>query len=136
MRELTPEEREAALSSGVPFAEGGPFDGPHRVVRDEALITAVERIVAAREAAAAEQARAEVVAVLADLPTALSTKRQQRGASMRDVAAATGLLVSTVHKAEHGGDVRLSTAIPLLRWIADDAFAARSRAALATEPTQ
>lgn len=40
-----------------------------------------------------------------------------RGQSYRDVARETGVLISTLHKVEHGGDPRLSTVQALLPWL-------------------
>lgn len=46
--------------------------------------------------------------------------RTARGQSYRDVARETGVLISTLHKVEHGGDPRLSTIKALLPWLAAD----------------
>ena len=54
---------------------------------------------------------------LAILGYCVATVRRNRGLSYRQLSDATGVLVSTLHKVEHGGDPRLSTIVPLLKWL-------------------
>jgi transcriptional regulator with XRE-family HTH domain len=43
----------------------------------------------------------------------LKRERERRGWSMRDLSARSGTTVNSISRAEHGGDVNLSTAIAM-----------------------
>lgn len=58
--------------------------------------------------------------VLERLPELVQQARVERGLNFRQAAASMGLALSVVHNVEHGGDVRLSTVVTLLKWLRDD----------------
>ncbi len=63
---------------------------------------------------------ARVVDMLEDLGEAIKIKREATGLSQLDVSKITGVLSSTICRTEQGGfDPRLSSVLPLLRWLFD-----------------
>jgi len=55
--------------------------------------------------------------VLRSLPDLFRDERQRRGVSLREAADDIGCAHSNLWKLEHGGDVRISTAIAVLAWL-------------------
>lgn len=66
----------------------------------------------------AEQGTTDVIAVLEGLGVAVRTVRLMRGLSLRAAADEAGVSFSTLTRIEQGEDHRVTSAIPLLRWIA------------------
>lgn len=69
-----------------------------------------------------EDVAEDVAAILNELPDLLRSAREARGMSYRDVAHQTGMSASSVHQIEHRHhpDIRVSTAVMILDWIASD----------------
>lgn len=61
----------------------------------------------------------EMLDVLEHLPLILRETRRQRGVSLRACARQAGTGFTTVSRVESGEDCNLSSAMALLRWIAD-----------------
>lgn len=59
-----------------------------------------------------------VADVIEALPKLVTEKRRRHEWTLRGVAALTGLSFVTVDRAEKGKDLRLSSAVALLRWLA------------------
>ena len=64
---------------------------------------------------------------LDDLGDRLAAVRRARKLSYRDVADQTGILISTLHRLEHGGDPQLSTVRKVVAWL--ESLDAEERAA-------
>lgn len=54
---------------------------------------------------------------LADLPRLLSEARAARGLSLRAAAAEIGISFSTISRTESGGDLVMSSALAIVRWL-------------------
>lgn len=61
---------------------------------------------------------AEMADVLESLPLLLREARRSRQLTMRGAATQIGVAYSTVHRIEATDDSRLSSVIPVLRWLA------------------
>jgi hypothetical protein len=59
-----------------------------------------------------------VADVIEALPKLVTEKRRRREWTLRGVAEQTGVSFVTVARAENGKDLRLSSAVALLRWLA------------------
>lgn len=63
---------------------------------------------------------AAVAAVLEDLPRLVRQARERRGMSAREVACRIGVGHTTVRRVEDGHGCNSTTAVALLRWLAEE----------------
>lgn len=59
----------------------------------------------------------ELVRVIAAAPVVLHETRRLRGATLRDVGAATGVAFNTLSRFERGHTVQSDNLVAILRWI-------------------